>query len=553
MLCMFLKIEPRWLNYLLYKLKSSEKYDTFKIKKKSGGERIIDAPIKPLKDIQKSLANVLLNIYKPKICVYSYVKSKGIKNNALIHEGQKWICRIDVKDFFSSIHIGRVIGLFQSSPFGFSRDNAILLAQICCKDDKLPQGAPTSPIISNFICWSLDSQLMNLSKKYRCKYSRYADDIFFSTNTRSFPSAVCKLEYYNSTTTCVLGEELNEIFRENNFIINESKVILVGKSQRQSVTGIIINKKINVPREYVRNIRAMLHSLENDGREIAERKFHEQYDNKNRPGEAYPRFLRVLRGRLEYLGFIRGYDDDIYIKYARKLAKLDERFIFNKRKLEIKCEHQIKLFTEGPTDYLHLKAALEFFQNRGEFTDIKFEFGDNVAIDGGGDLLKFCKQICKSWQNSPHICLFDQDDKDIIGKLKIDPGGKYKSFENNVFAVITPKPDHRKDEELFCIEMYYKDEDLTTIKDREGRRLYLKAEFDKKNGFHKFEDVVYSHILKKNLVAEEVYDKNTKKKTSLSKMAFAQNIFKKKGGFAYVDLEVFRPLFDVITNLLKDL
>ena len=551
-LAKFFGIDTSTLNYFLYKLTTSEKYDTFTIRKKSGGVRLIDAPIKPLKDIQKSLAGVLLNIYQPKSCVYSYVKSKSIKENAVVHEGQKWICRIDIKNFFSNIHIGRVIGLFQSKPFSFSRKIATLLAQICCKDTILPQGAPTSPIISNFICRSLDSKLLNLARRYRCKYSRYSDDIFFSTNKASFPSAICKLEKDELTTTCIIGPLVEEIFKEDNFTINHSKVVLIGKGQRQAVTGLIVNKHLNVPREYVRNIRSMLYSLKNDGLEIAEKKFHEKYDYKNRPGGLKPKFRQVLRGRIEYLGYIKGYDHKIYLKYAKELSELDKCFKFNKRGVVIEYKNPMELYAEGPTDYLHIEAALKSFQNKGEFTNLGIKFTRVSDINGDGDLLKFCDNIKKTGNVNPKVCLFDDDNKTITKKVEPDQGKSYKCYGNNVYAVITPKPPHRSKDKQFCIEMYYSDEDLKKT-DKDGRRIYLKSEFDSKSGRNKsIKELLYTNFRSSSLIVDNnVFDLENKN-VALSKKAFAQYIFDRVGDFACVDFEGFRSLFEVLSKIFEE-
>jgi RNA-directed DNA polymerase len=109
---------------------------------------------------------------------------------ATVHVGQRWIFGVDIADFFPSIGYRRVKGLFEAYPFGYPEPVARLLAEICCFGDSLPQGAPTSPIISNYICRAMDRDLARLAMTHRCYYSRYADDLVFSTDRSVFPTAL---------------------------------------------------------------------------------------------------------------------------------------------------------------------------------------------------------------------------------------------------------------------------------------------------------------------------------------------------------------------------
>lgn len=133
------------LSYNLYVLPPEKRYHTFTIPKRGGGVRTIVAPRSSIKLYQRRLADVLSYFYEPKACVYGYVGGRNIKQNARVHCGKKIVINIDLKDFFPTIHLGRVRGVFKSKPFGFNDAVATTLAQICCHDGRLPQGAPSSP------------------------------------------------------------------------------------------------------------------------------------------------------------------------------------------------------------------------------------------------------------------------------------------------------------------------------------------------------------------------------------------------------------------------
>ena len=170
-LASLLGVKESTLTYLLYKVPEVDKYTSFSLPKRNGGTREISSPIRGLKAIQRRLAEVLLEAYPNRPCVHGFLSGKNVKTNASVHLNRKWIANIDIKDFFPSIHFGRVMGLFKSLPFCLPDQLAREIANICCKDGVLPQGAPTSPIISNYICWRLDNQLQQLAKGARCVYT----------------------------------------------------------------------------------------------------------------------------------------------------------------------------------------------------------------------------------------------------------------------------------------------------------------------------------------------------------------------------------------------
>ena len=182
------------LIHIAFEINDEEKYRTFSIPKKNGSSRLIISPNGKLKALQKQLNKILHCVYEPPAPARGFVIGRSIVDNAFIHRKKRWVLNLDLQDFFPSIKFYRVRGLFTSKPYLLPKEVAVLLAKICCYKGTLPQGAPTSPTISNMICRRLDSRLRLLAKKSRASYTRYADDITFSTTLRHFPSNIAVVE-----------------------------------------------------------------------------------------------------------------------------------------------------------------------------------------------------------------------------------------------------------------------------------------------------------------------------------------------------------------------
>lgn len=227
-LAKILDIKSNNLYYYAFRANQEDLYTSFNIPKKDGSLREINAPIKRLKVIQQRLSNILNYVYKPKKSAHGYVRNKSIKTNAEAHfyqnKPRKLILNIDLEDFFPSITYQRIVGLFLSRPYSLPEEIAHIIARLTCFQGKLPQGSPTSPILSNMICRRLDHQLIELAKKSRCIYTRYADDITFSTSFYEFPKNIITDQANEKLE--LLGDELKSIIKSNGFIINEEKIRL---------------------------------------------------------------------------------------------------------------------------------------------------------------------------------------------------------------------------------------------------------------------------------------------------------------------------------------
>jgi len=319
------------LKKLMYHTRVSNpaaKYTVFIVSKKSGGWRMISAPATALKILQMKLNQVLAAVYEPKPSVHGFTARRSVVTNAHVHAGAKFILNVDLKDFFPSINFGRVRGLFTAKPYSLDPEVATLLAQLSC-NESLPQGAPTSPVISNMICARMDTELQKLAHRFHCRYTRYADDLTFSTFTNSFPKPIARFESTPAGEQLQIGPELQKIVRGNGFTFNPVKIRLQGRNKRQQVTGLTVNEFPNVTRKYASQLRAMLYAWRTFGLDRAQQEFLKKYDQKRRnPNLPPPSFMRVVKGKLDFLRMVRGKDSSLYIKLLRQYAQLARDFSF---------------------------------------------------------------------------------------------------------------------------------------------------------------------------------------------------------------------------------
>ncbi|MFX1451451.1 MAG: reverse transcriptase domain-containing protein, partial [Promethearchaeota archaeon] len=262
----------RWLTYHR-EVVSVSHYVQFEVPKKTGGMRTISAPKPKIAAAQRYIfENILCNIPSSK-CAHGFIQKKSILTNSQVHieKNPKLVINIDLKDFFPSITFVRVRGLFQK--LGYSGQIATLLAMLCTEphrkevqvngnkyyvalgDRVLPQGACTSPALTNIICWRLDSRLNGLALSKGFSYSRYADDITFSIPNKESRNEIGK--FINT---------INKIVEDEGFRINKKKIRILGKHRRQEITGLAINEGYpTISRKWLRRLRAILHNCETKG------------------------------------------------------------------------------------------------------------------------------------------------------------------------------------------------------------------------------------------------------------------------------------------------
>lgn len=332
----FKPLRMKSLNYYKnIKASGNNRYRTFSIKKKSGSSRTINAPCSGLKVFQTCLNYVLQTYYKPNANACGFVPGRSITDGARKHVGKRYVLNIDLKDFFDTIEHHRVKAIFTLPPFNLKDDkenpNSLpyILANLCChpKDvtrfDKdgnpfqcvrnvTPQGAPTSPIITNLICRQLDRRLLGLAKRFRLSYSRYADDITFSANVK---------EVFEQGSEFMV--ELRRIVEEDQkFRINEEKTRVQSKAYRQEVTGLVVNSKVNVTKRYVKQIRMWLYLWEHYGYDKAAECFHRDYSKCKGQAKHDTNMENVIEGKLNYMKMVVGTDTVAYAKLAERYKRL---------------------------------------------------------------------------------------------------------------------------------------------------------------------------------------------------------------------------------------
>lgn len=242
-------------------------YVRYVAKKRSGGERIILAPKRQLKALQRKVLHGILEKLPMTAAAHGFVRERSIVTNARPHVGHKFVLNLDLKDFFPSIHYPRVRGLFVKVGYSFAVASA--LAMLCTETDREPlkrgektfyvsvgprtliQGAPTSPMLANLLARRLDARLAGWAAKHQLQYTRYADDLTFSGD-----------DYDTLLRTLDVAQR---IITSEGFAVNAKKTRLYRQSGRQVVTGLVVNDKVNTPREMRRTLRAILHHAAQTG------------------------------------------------------------------------------------------------------------------------------------------------------------------------------------------------------------------------------------------------------------------------------------------------
>ncbi|MCH2045720.1 MAG: RNA-directed DNA polymerase [Saprospiraceae bacterium] len=258
--------ELRFLAYHRTTARTSH-YKRFYIPKKSGGKRLISAPMPRLKKAQYWILHNIL--YKMDIheAAHGFVPKRSIISNAQGHLGSAVVINVDMKDFFPSVTFRRVKGLFKG--LGYSQQIATVLALLCTEANTdeieldgelffvskgerfLPQGAPTSPALTNILCRKLDKRFKGMVDKLGWKYTRYADDLTFSSHSTKDVSRVLW--------------QTKKLIEDEGFVLHPDKVHVMRKGSRQEVTGIVVNEKLSVSRKKLKQFRTVLHKIEQTG------------------------------------------------------------------------------------------------------------------------------------------------------------------------------------------------------------------------------------------------------------------------------------------------
>ena len=257
-------------------------YSHFTIAKRNGTPRQIWSPIPRLKFVQRWVLHNILNNLMTHGAAHGFVRGKSIVTNAAVHSNSDLLIKLDVQDFFPSVSWRRVKGVFRHA--GYPEQIATLLALLCTEsprqvvqqdgvtyyvalgDRALPQGAPTSPALSNIVCLNLDRRLTGLAEKIGLRYSRYADDLTFSLPATETEIPSSDNTQHNQLIGQLLGS-VNKILREEGFALNNDKTRVIRKGSQQQVTGMVVNGQgvPRVSRQIKKMLRAAVHNLEAGG------------------------------------------------------------------------------------------------------------------------------------------------------------------------------------------------------------------------------------------------------------------------------------------------
>lgn len=267
-------------------------YRKFDIKKKTGGKREIKEPLPSLKEIQLwILQNILYEIPVSRYAK-AYIKKRNILDNVKFHVGKEKVLNLDVRNFFPSIKRVSIEKIFADA--GYSSNLSNLFSKLCCLDDFLPQGSPTSPYLSNIYMIPVDNALAEYCKTKQIRYTRYADDMTFSG------------EFDENR----LIEFATKVLAELKLKLNEGKSSVMKQNVRQIVTGVIVNEKIQVPKSVRNNIRLEMYYLKKKG--LAE---HLKFTKNNKSN-----YIDHLEGKINHALHINPDDNEllIYKEYLKK-------------------------------------------------------------------------------------------------------------------------------------------------------------------------------------------------------------------------------------------
>jgi RNA-directed DNA polymerase len=478
--------KPRTLSYLLYHLKDDRlRYKTFDIPKRTGGVRTISAPIPELKLLQQRLNDLMLDWFQEIDLAqgfrtntsHGFERKRSIITNAIEHRNRRHVFNLDLQDFFGSIHYGRVIGiLMKDRNFKLSERVAKVLAGIACFKEGLPQGSPCSPAFANLVARVLDSQLRKLASENKCTYTRYADDITFSTNLKVFPSAIAVMDYEDQNEWTA-GEDLISKIEWCGFKVNPAKTRMQYRDSRQEVTGLVVNRKVNVPSDYRKLVRAMVHSLVTKG------SFTRSLVRKDATGavvaDTKDGTLAQLQGMLAHINKVDSQAQYKAGKHAHVGPITSE--VMYRRFLMYKLfynAHEPTIVCEGITDNIYLQHAIRSraqqfptLVSRGADGSVKLEVrffrypsgeqrqttstGKILGLSGGssdlGNLLLAYREIIQGFHTlknvNPVIVLIDNDDgaKPVFSILRQVTGAHHDRDEefihviSNLYVVATKR------------------------------------------------------------------------------------------------------------------
>lgn len=258
-------------------------YRTFQIPKSNGKLRTITEPLPDLKYVQRWILTHILEKISISPYAKAFVKKRGVKENARFHKKQTLVVTLDIRDFFPSIHISDVTRMFFD--LGYSKELSSFFAHLCCFQETLPQGAPTSPYLSNLRMRNFDQRMAEYTKSHNIRYTRYADDLTFSGDFDA--SHMIRM--------------VSQWIYEEGFSINPSKTHVARRNTRQEVTGIVVNSHLQVCKNDRKRIRQEVYYIGKFGLES-----HLSYI-----GETRQHYLEHLLGKINFACYVNPNDQEM--------------------------------------------------------------------------------------------------------------------------------------------------------------------------------------------------------------------------------------------------
>lgn len=550
-LAKYLGITSVFLTNVLYIQRPENLYTEFKIPKKTGGTRTILAPKKNLKFIQRMLSYKLMlclaeirsSKYQDKnnesklkiISSHGFEQHRSIITNAERHRNKKNVLNVDLEGFFDSFNFGRVRGFFiKNEFFSLNPEIATVIAQIACVNNILPQGSPCSPVITNLICMILDVRLNALASKYKSTYTRYADDLTFSTNQKDFNMHLVK----KNNDQVIVSKKLElEIIRAG-FKINPKKTSLRNNNVSQQVTGLVVNEKINTNNHYHKTVRAMCYSLFKTGQyTLIDKKTFDKREGT----------LNELEGMLGFIDQIDKYNNIQDKKMYREITKNKrEKNYANFILFKYFCINTLPtIITEGKTDHIHIKTALRA---------LKDYYPSLIEVDKEKNSFNYKFNFLKFTEKNKFLINFDGGTSEIETMMKLIPSlyDEKFIFNNNVPVIFILDNDKAGIKTLNALyKCYFKTKDSCKEQFFKYKNIYvtlLPTPIDKKDFFiEKYYDDSVLKIKHENKVLNET--NNNCKADQYSKTIFATKVIQEN--FHNISFENFRLLLDKLDEFIK--
>ncbi len=282
------------------------RYYCFTIRKQSGGLREIETPAFQLKELQRKLNYYLQAYYymNQSSSSYGYIISPGnrknyknIVKNAEQHLGNRYMMKVDFDDFFHQIKTRDVMGMFLANNLSFTQKAAHTLASVCTNNDRLPMGAPTSPVLSNLFALELDHTLEKWAGDHAIIYSRFVDDLTFSSGEKEITN-----QHF---------AEVRDICLQHNLILNPEKTKLSGPGDEKIVTGLVLNKTVDIHPEFYKQLDMDLQRLKS----IYEATL---LTNQFEDNPLLKKFKQEVQGQVNFIGMVEGYRSPIFKDYLNR-------------------------------------------------------------------------------------------------------------------------------------------------------------------------------------------------------------------------------------------